>query len=52
MTDAAVALSTDAPGKVSASDAWHTEYLQKNQLNDEYKDTAAATEYVNAYEAD
>ena len=52
MSDAAVAFWSDALGKVSASDAWHTEYLEKNQLIDEYKDTAAATEYVTAYEAD
>lgn len=35
-----------------ATDSWHTDYLEKNQLIDEYKDTAAATEYVTAYEAD
>jgi putative tricarboxylic transport membrane protein len=52
MSDAAVAFWSDALGKVSASDAWHTEYLEKNQLIDEYKDTVAATEYVTAYEAD
>ena len=52
MSDEAVAFWSDALGKVSASDAWHTEYLQKNQLIDEYKDTVAATEYVTAYEAD
>lgn len=52
MSDAAVAFWSEALGKVSASDAWHTEYLEKNQLIDEYKDTAAATEYVTAYEAD
>ena len=52
MSDAAVAFWSDALGKVSASDAWHTEYLQKNQLIDEYKDTVGATEYVTAYEAD
>ncbi|MDY5611853.1 tripartite tricarboxylate transporter substrate-binding protein [Dysosmobacter sp.] len=52
MSDEAVAFWSDVLGKVSASDAWHTEYLEKNQLIDEYKDTAAATEYVTAYEAD
>ena len=52
MSDEAVAFWSEALGKVSASDAWHTEYLQKNQLLDEYKDTVAATEYVTAYEAD
>lgn len=52
MSDAAVAYWSDVLGKVSATDAWHTEYLEKNQLIDEYKDAAAATEYVTAYEAD
>ncbi len=52
MSDAAVAFWSEALGKVSASDTWKTDYLQKNQLLDEYKDTTAATEYVTAYEAD
>ncbi|MDD3347387.1 tripartite tricarboxylate transporter substrate binding protein [Oscillibacter sp.] len=52
MSDAAVAYWSDVLGKVSTSDAWHSEYLEKNQLIDEYKDTAAATEYVTTYEAD
>lgn len=52
MSDEAVAFWSDALGKVSASDTWHTDYLEKNQLIDEYKDTTAATEYVTAYEAD
>ena len=52
MSDAAVAFWSDALGKVSSSSTWHTDYLEKNQLIDEYKDTAAATEYVTAYEAD
>ncbi len=52
MSDEAVAFWSEALGKVSESDTWHTEYLEKNQLLDEYKDTVAATEYVTAYEAD
>ncbi len=52
MSDAAVAFWSDALGKVAAADAWKTEYLEKNQLIGDYKDTAAATEYVTAYEAD
>ncbi len=52
MSDAAVAFWSDALGKVAASEAWKTEYLETYQLIDEYKDTAAATEYVTAYEAD
>ena len=51
MSDAAVAYWSDVLGKVRATDAWHTEYLEKNQLLDEYKDAAAATEYVTQYEA-
>ena len=52
MSDAAVAFWSDALGKVAPPDSGHTDYLEKNQLIDEYKDTAAATEYVTAYEAD
>ena len=52
MSDAAVAFWSDALGKVAQTDAWKTEYLETYQLVDEYKDTAAATEYVTAYEAD
>ena len=52
MSDEAAAFWSEALGKVSESDTWHTEYLEKNQLLDEYKDTVAATEYVTAYEAD
>lgn len=52
MSDAAVTYWSDALGKVAETDAWHTEYLEKNQLIDDYKDTTAATEYVTAYEAD
>lgn len=52
MSDAAVAFWSDALGKVAASEAWKTEYLETYQLIDEYMDTAAATEYVTAYEAD
>ena len=52
MSDEAVAFWSEALGAVAATDAWHTEYLEKNQLLDEYKDTVAATEYGTAYEAD
>lgn len=52
MSDAAVAFWSDALGKVAESDTWKTDYLEKNQLIGEYKDTVAATEYVTAYEAD
>ena len=52
MSDAAVAYWSEVLGQVSESDSWHTDYLEKNQLIDDYKDTAAATEYVTEYEAD
>jgi putative tricarboxylic transport membrane protein len=52
MSDEAVAYWSDVLGKVSETDAWHTEYLDQNQLLDEYKDTTDATAYVTAYEAD
>lgn len=52
MSDAAVSFWSDALGTVAGTDAWHTEYLEKNQLLDEYRDTVAATEYVTGYEAD
>ena len=52
MSDAAVAFWSDALGKVSGTDAWHKEYLETNQLLDQYMDTAAATTYVTDYEAD
>lgn len=52
MSDAAVAYWSDVLGKVSETDTWHTEYLQKNQLLDEYQDTTAATQYVTQYESD
>lgn len=52
MSDAAVAFWSDALGKVSGTDAWHKEYLETNQLLDQYMDTTAATTYVTDYEAD
>ena len=52
MSDAAVAFWSEALGKVSGTDAWHKEYLETNQLLDQYMDTAAATTYVTDYEAD
>ena len=52
MSDAAAAFWSDALGKVAATDAWHKEYLETNQLLDQYMDTTAATTYVTDYEAD
>ncbi len=52
MSDAAVAFWSDALGKVAGTEAWHKEYLETNQLLDQYMDTASATTYVTEYEAD
>lgn len=52
MSDAAVQFWSDALGKVAETDAWHTEYLETNQLVDQYMNTTDATAYVTQYEAD
>ena len=52
MSDSAVAFWDEALGKVSKTDAWHTEYLELNQLVDQYMNSADATAYVTQYEAD
>ncbi len=52
MSDEAVAFWSDALGTVSETDAWHTEYLETNQLIDQYMNTEDATAYVTQYEAD
>lgn len=52
MSDAAAAFWSDALSKVSGTSAWHTEYLETNQLVDQYIDTSDATAYVTEYEAD
>lgn len=52
MSDSAVAFWSDALGKVAGTEAWHKEYLETNQLLDQYMDTASATTYVTEYEAD
>ncbi len=52
MSDSAVAFWSDALGKVSETEKWKTEYIEKNKLIPDYKDTVAATEYVTQYEAD
>ena len=52
MSDAAVAFWSDALGKVAETDQWKNDYIDANKLIADYKDTAAATEYVTQYEAD
>lgn len=52
MSEEAAAYWDAALGKVSETDAWHTEYLELNQLVDQYMNSADATAYVTQYEAD
>lgn len=52
MSDSAVAFWDEALGKVAKTDAWHTEYLELNQLVDQYMNSADATAYVTQYEKD
>lgn len=50
MSDSAAAFWSEQLKKVSETDAWKTDYLEKNKLIGNYMDMAAATEYVTAYE--
>lgn len=52
MSDAAAEFWSNTLGAVSETEAWHTEYLEKNQLIDQHLSTADATTYVADYEAD
>ena len=52
MSDEAYAFWDEVLGKVSETEQWKTEYLEKNKLIGDYKNAAAATEYVTQYEAD
>lgn len=52
MSDAAAAYWSGLLGKVAQTDKWKTDYLEKNKLIADYKDMAAAAEYVARYEAD
>lgn len=52
MSDEAVAFWSEALGKVSESETWKKDYLEKNKLISNYMDTTAATEYVTQYEKD
>lgn len=52
MSDVAAEFWSNALKAVSETEVWHTEYLEKNQLIDQYMPTAEATTYVSEYEAD
>ncbi len=52
MSDAAVAYWTEALKKVSDSDKWKTDYIEKNKLIPDFKNSADATTYVTQYEKD
>ncbi|HCW73148.1 MAG TPA: tricarboxylic transporter, partial [Clostridiaceae bacterium] len=52
MSDAAVAYWTEALEKVSGTDKWTNDYIEKNKLIPEYKNSADATSYVVQYEKD
>lgn len=50
MSDAAVNFWSEQLKKVSETDKWKTDYLEKNKLIANYMDTTTATEYVTNYE--
>lgn len=50
MSDAAVAYWTEALEKVSGTDKWANDYIEKNKLVPDYKNSADATTYVTEYE--
>lgn len=52
MSDAAVAFWSDVMKKVSETDEWKNNYIEKNMLIPNFMDSATATEYVAQYEAD
>ena len=52
MSDEAYAYWDAALAKVSETDQWKTDYLEKNKLIGEYRNAADATAYVTEYEAD
>ena len=52
MDDAAVAFYSEALKKVSETEEWKTEYLDRNMLISDYMDAATATEYMTQFEAD
>lgn len=52
MDDAAVAFYSEALKKVSETEEWKTEYLDRNMLISDYMDAETATEYMTQFEAD
>lgn len=50
MSDEAVAYWSEVLGKVSESDMWKTDYLDKNKLISNYLTSTEATEFVTQYE--
>lgn len=50
MSDEAVAFWSEVLGKVSETDMWKNDYLEKNKLISNYMDSKTATEYVTQYE--
>ena len=52
MSDEAAAFWSDVLKKVSESDAWKTEYLEKNKLIGNYMDLATTQEFMAQYQAD
>jgi len=51
MSDEAYAFWDGVLGKVSETEQWKTDYLEKNKLIGEYRNAADATAYVTEYEA-
>lgn len=52
MSDEAVAYYSEILKKVSDSEEWKTDYIDKNKLISNYMDAAAAKEYMTQFEAD
>jgi len=52
MSAEAAAFWSETLGKVSESDQWKTDYLEKNKLISNYMTQAEATEYMTQYQAD
>lgn len=52
MSAGAAAFWSDTLGKVAQTETWRTEYLELNQLVDQYMNKDDATAYVTQYEAD
>ena len=52
MSPEAAAYWSDLLGKVSETDTWKNDYLEKNKLISNYMTQAEATEYMTQYQAD